>query len=152
MATPYATRDQLPDFGVNAAALLPIPAAVQDAALAAASEVADSYLRSQFVLPLITWGTDLTRAVCMIAAYDLLVGRGYNPEAGADTNIRLRYEDAIAWLKDVARGLAALDATDSSPGGEPGSSTLAGPRVASSSQRGYSIRGTNDPRGPFQGD
>jgi phage gp36-like protein len=70
-------------------------------------------------LPLVSWSPDLTRAVCNIAAYDLMVRRGYNPEAGPDANIRDRYNDAIKWLTQVAQGAVTPVLVDSTPGGVP---------------------------------
>lgn len=90
-------------------------AAVVDQALAAASSLADSYLRSRYRLPLVSWGDDLRERVCHLAAYQLLSVRGFNPELGADQNIRLRYEDAITWLKAIAAGLVHPDVQDSAP-------------------------------------
>lgn len=134
----YATRTQLGQFGIRAAALAGIPTGDQDAALEAASDLADSYLRSRFTLPLTVWQDDLRRAVCSIAAYDLLSSRGYNPDAGADTNVRQRYEDAIRWLERVAAGQVTPDVTDSGSGGDEGNGSAAGAaRVFSSEPRGW---------------
>ena len=113
MTAVYAVRADLPLYGANANALASVPTATQEAALAAASELADSYLRTRYVLPLLAWGNDLRRAVCQIATYDLFVTRGYNPAAAADVNYRMRYEDAIAWLKSVARQEAQADVVTS---------------------------------------
>lgn len=89
----------------------------QQAALDAASAVADGYLAAQFTLPITgTLTQDLVRQVCNIAAYDLITQRGYNPEAGADANWRLRYEDAIRWLEQVAAGKVSPALADSSTG------------------------------------
>lgn len=116
MAVAYATRTDLTRFGVAAAALAGLTEATQDAALAAASALADGYIPRRFTPPLTAWGDDLKRAVAMIAAYDLLSGRGFDPRGGGtDENIRLRYEDAMAWLRDVSRGFidprGVVDAT-----------------------------------------
>jgi phage gp36-like protein len=42
--------------------------------------------------------------VCQIAAFFLMTFRGYRP-GGADEVVRLRYEDAIRWCRDIAGGL-----------------------------------------------
>ena len=134
----YATRTHLGQFGIRAAALTGIPTGDQDAALEAASDHADSYLRSRFTLPLSVWQDDLRRAVCNIAAYDLLSARGFNPDAGADSNVRQRYEDAIRWLERVSTGQVTPEVTDSSSGSSSGSGSAAGPaRVFSSEPRGW---------------
>ena len=114
----YATPSDLYRLALRRAALEGIPQADQERALEAASRLADSYLQARYRLPLTAWGDDLRRAVAVIAAYDLLAGRGFAPE-GADEHIRLRYEDAIAWLRDVSRGAATpvgvVDSTSSVP-------------------------------------
>ena len=111
---PYATRVDLERLALPAAALAGIPAADQDAALEAASDLADSYLRARYTLPLVAWEDDLRRAVAAIAAYDLMVRRGFSP-TGADEQLRLRYEDALRWLERVAAGQLHPQIVDSSP-------------------------------------
>lgn len=97
----YANLDDLDALGMPAAALATRTPSQRAAALAAASEKADGKLAVAFDLPLVSWGLDLTEAVCKIAAYDLLSVRGFNPD-GADQNIRDRYDDAWKWLREVA--------------------------------------------------
>lgn len=126
----YATRDDLARLGLPQAVISAIPLTDQDAALEAASDLADSYLRARYTLPLLSWQDDLRRAVCHIAAYDLLVRRGFNP-TGADEQVRLRYEDAIRWLERVAQGLLSPDIVDSSV------DDLAGPVGYTRPRRGW---------------
>lgn len=119
----YATSSDLARLGVGSGATAGIAAGDITAALDAASSLADSYLGAQYTLPLVSWGDDLRRAVCMIAAYDVIAGnRGFNPENGDDTNLRLRYQDALDWLKRLADGSVVpggvVDSTaDESDGG-----------------------------------
>lgn len=111
----YATTSDLYRLALRRTALEGIPQADQERALEAASRLADSYLQARYRLPLTAWGDDLRRAVAVIAAYDLLAGRGFAPE-GVDEHIRLRYEDAITWLRDVSRGAATpVGVVDFSP-------------------------------------
>lgn len=113
--TRYATTTDLVRLGLPAAALTNVPSATQEAALDAASALMDGYLGSRKKLPLSAWGDDLRRAVCGVAGYDLMVTRGYNPEAGRDDQLRLRHEDAMRWARDFADGRidspAMVDAT-----------------------------------------
>jgi phage gp36-like protein len=111
----YATRADLAN--VVAAAALAHPStgpAAQDAKLLAASEEIDGYLRNQYVLPLTKWGSDLVQRCCEIAAYRLMVLRGFNPEV--DGLYLTNYEQAVSWLKRVADGHVSPDVIDSSPG------------------------------------
>jgi phage gp36-like protein len=118
MPTPdaYALSTDLsnPALGLPARALEKIAADDLDQGLEAASRIADGYLTSRYVLPITTWGHDLRLCVCSIAAYHLLSGRGFNPE-GADENMRLRFEDAMRWLREVNKGVVTpVGITDSS--------------------------------------
>lgn len=117
MATVYATRTDLSQLGLNASTLTQVDTATQDAALTAASALADSYLNAVFTLPLLSYGKDITRAVAQIAAFDLLVTRGYNPDAGSDKVVKDRYDAAIAWLESIAEGEAIPTVVDSTSGG-----------------------------------
>ena len=97
----YANLDDLDAHGLPAAALSGISPSKRAEALAAASSDADGKLGVVFDLPLLSWGTDLTKCVCKIAAYELLSTRGFNPD-GADANVRDRHNDAWRWLREVA--------------------------------------------------
>ncbi|MFN7131605.1 MAG: phage protein Gp36 family protein [Myxococcales bacterium] len=114
---PYATRPDLAKHGLSADTLSEIAADAQDAALASASGVVDGYLRARFTLPLLSWGDELRRVVCHIAAYDLMTVRGFDPENPSDINLRQRYEDALRWLRDVANGAITPELVDSRPSG-----------------------------------
>jgi len=129
----YASPTDLTSFGISAAALAGISGTVQQAALDAASGVADGYLRARYTLPIVTPDTGLKRAVCGIAAYDLLKARGFNPENGADQIIVKGYDDAMRWLRDVSNGVVAPALVDSTPDG----TSPAAPLVISDTPRGW---------------
>lgn len=126
----YATPTDLGTLGLIKEALKKFPPAQQIAQLSAASRKVDSYLASRYQLPLTAFGDDLKQAVCILSAYELMVsGGGWNPVPGsADEHLYLRYKDQLAWLKDVARGLATpTGITDSSTtGGEDGLMPIVG--------------------------
>lgn len=128
----YATTTDLTRLGLPSDALVDVTSEAQEAALAAASALADSYLRSRYRLPLTAWSDELTRVVCVIAAWDLLTTRGFDPSGSADEAIRQRYEDAIGWLKDVSRSVVTPDVTDSSV-----AQRSAAPAVYSRTARGW---------------
>jgi phage gp36-like protein len=149
--TIYATKDDL-GSAINPSALSGLGPAAQDRALTDASAEADGYLRNQFTLPLTAVNDPaLRRHVANMAIYQLMVARGYNPEAEGD-GIRQRYTDAIAWLKGVGAGTITPSITDSASGSSSGVSAGAAPMVISSPLRGFTSRGDPNGRsGPFQG-
>jgi phage gp36-like protein len=101
----YATETELSYLGLPASILDPIAGAAKTAGLDAASDIADSYLRKRYTLPLSAYGSDIKRAVCAIAGWILLSSHvGFNPEADSDRAVRQAYLDAIAWLESVAKG------------------------------------------------
>lgn len=101
-----------------------INVATLEAALADAQSEIDSYLATRYTLPLASPPAVLTRLACDMARYYLW--RENPSEAVAQ-----RYQDAVAFLKNVAKGLAALDVvvpTDA-PATTGGPAFTAPPRV-----------------------
>lgn len=107
----YATPTNLITSGLPATALGTLTAAQQQAALDNASAEVDSYLRGRYPLPLQAWGAEITMATCVIAAYNVMNVRGYNPASGADVNLSDRYLNTIAWLRDVQKRAAHPNVT-----------------------------------------
>jgi phage gp36-like protein len=101
--TQYAQPSDLVNLGMLGAAFASVAPTTQNAALLAASGLADASLQSRYILPLKQWGQDLVRAVCIVAAYDLMTSRGYSTQS-PDDHIRQRYLDALAWFKSVGSG------------------------------------------------
>ncbi len=147
--TVYATTEQLGRFGLNARALDKIDPADVAESLEATSREIDSYLRSQYTLPLMQVGLDVAKCCAQMTAYDLIVTRGLNPELAGDDTYEKRYARSVRWLEQIAGGRAFPDITDSSAGATRGHSP-AGPKVRSGESRGWSRRGTTDNGGgPF---
>jgi len=107
----YATSLDLASNGLPDAALLAFTSTQITAALANASDEADSYLRARYQLPLVTWGADITSKVCQIAAWHLLCTKGFNPESGSDIAVRTRYTDAVSWFRDVSKRITHANVT-----------------------------------------
>lgn len=155
--TQYASLTDLGSVGLTAAAMASIAVDTQTAALVAASAIADSYLQSRYSLPLTSWGKDLARVVAVVAAYDLLSTRGFNPAAGADVNWRQRYLDALEWLQEVSRGtqtpayvvdssISGGDAaTSTGADGSVNTATAGAFQVTTSPVRGWTNRGADKP-------
>jgi hypothetical protein len=114
-----------------------------------ATEIADSYIRGRYQLPLLAWGNDVTRYTAAIAIYLLLDGPiGWAAMAGSDRNIRANYARAVGgpdpdnpgyvhpgWFPGIQRQNIQPDVTPSStPGADP---LHDAPQVASDPPRGW---------------
>ncbi len=102
----YCTLAEFQAVGVTPQARVRFGDTAITAQLQAASSIADTYLASQFTLPLIVspqgWDMSLTKAVADIAAYFLYCQYGFNPaNSPADQLIQIKYENAIKWLSQI---------------------------------------------------
>lgn len=100
----YAVRADLEDrYGAEELTqretMLPAGAVAQ--ALADADAVIDGYTAGRYTVPLSPVPSNLPRVACQLARYGLLGN-------AADERARKDYEDAMAWLKDVAAGRVIL--------------------------------------------
>lgn len=139
MGTQYAYPSDLTATGaINSVALVNVSLTDQNNVCIQASAEADQYIVVAYPLPLTGWPQILVERVCHIAAYRLMTGRGYNPLAGADDQLRLRYEDALQWLRDVSKKNIVPGFTYAAP--TPPTYQL--PQVYSSPPRGWCGRGT----------
>ena len=143
---PYVTPAELSNY-LPAATLSLASAAQQLQACNDATEEADSYLRGRYALPLLSWGTDVTRYTGYIAVYLLMSGPiGWAPQAGTDDNIRTNYYRAVGWpdrpgsgwFVGVQRQSVQPDVTPSTP--QPGDAVHDVPQVFTSQQRGWNQR------------
>ena len=149
----YATASDISTLSLTPQAAARFGETAINAQLQAASSTADSYLASQFTLPLQTspqgWDMQLTRAVCAIAAFNLYRQYGLNPNAPDFGAIKSLYDDAIGWLEQVRDEELTPQYVDS--GGSPGNVEEGGSFVITATTRGYSERGMNG-TGPFSDD
>jgi phage gp36-like protein len=94
-------------------------------ALNRASSTVDSYLSRRYAVPLASAQVtaDIQQKTIDIAMYTMALGLDQQT-----TEHRLRYEDAIAWLRDVAAGKAGIgnDAVDEKPIVNPDRTTTSG--------------------------
>jgi len=106
----YATIADLGNLGLPAVSLSGVSADTQNAVLLAEGDRMDTYLRSQHTLPISSpFPRELVSCNAVMAGYAILQShRGYDPSA-VDDGFRLRYDDCIAWLKDLSAGRASLD-------------------------------------------
>jgi len=108
-----------------------------------ASEIADSYMRGRYTLPLLAWGADVRMYTAFVACYLLMAGRGFNSAAGSDRLISERYYQAIGnpsvpgtgWFPGIQRQAIHPDVTPSlAVGQDPGHDI---PSVTSNQPRGW---------------
>jgi phage gp36-like protein len=114
MTMPYATiTDMILKFGTvemirHSVAGGELPAHVEaprvEDALAASSVLIDSYLRKRYPLPLPQPPSELNRAACVLARYDLATGADRSPSE----DMRLARKEVIAWLEAIAAGRVEL--------------------------------------------
>ena len=74
---------------------------VLDAALDEANSMVDGYVQAKYTLPLAAISPALVGHACAIARYLLWKNR-------ASERVLAGYESAIAWLRDLSRGLVSL--------------------------------------------
>lgn len=141
----YAELADLVIYGLPVNSLGSLTTTQQTDALIAASSQIDSYLRGRYPMPLLAWGIEVTKACCVLAAFDLMNIRGYNPASGADRNLMDRADRITLWLRDVQKGAAHPDVTISPPESEKSQYTQ--PQVVSRSVVDLATGATGSCRG-----
>lgn len=135
MTVAYATLADLYAFGLPLVAMGSVSVATQQRVLDGRNDYADDKFRARYRLPLLTpYPDSLKLHICMLAAWDLLMIRGYNPGAAADVNIATRGEMALKWFDDVERQRAHPAVIESSGAGTP---SYAAPQVISKPLQGW---------------
>jgi hypothetical protein len=138
----YCDPTDLPKYLPQTALDTTTPAAQLQACIDA-SELADSYMRGRYTLPLLAWGADVRMHTAWIACYLLMSGRGYNAGAGADQNMLRRYHASVGdpmvpgsgWFPGIQRQAIHPDVT---PTVSPVNDPITGqPQVFTSPQRGW---------------
>ena len=135
MTVAYATLADLYVFGLPLVAMGSVLVATQQRCLDGRNDFADDKFRARYRLPLVPpYPDSLKQNICMLAAWDILMIRGYNPSAAADVNIAARGEMAMKWFDDVERQRAHPNVTEASGGSDPG---YAAPLVISKTLQGW---------------
>jgi phage gp36-like protein len=109
--TAYGSVTDLTTVGLPSTALGQLTTLQKETALETASREVDTYLRGRYLLPLTAWGSEITKATCVLAAYALMAVRGFNPQSGADVILSDRYNATIKWLTLVQKQQAHPDVT-----------------------------------------
>ena len=108
----YALQADLFNLGLPAAAMgnagnpSVVPSATIDASLEANARLMDDYFRGRWgmtAVPLAAWDTSITRVNCHLAAYDIMVVRGFSSDSDSNKDLRVRYQAALDWLDKVQR-------------------------------------------------
>ena len=143
---PYVTPAQLLNY-IPAATLNLATMVQQLQACLDATDEADSYLRGRYTLPLLDWGTDVTRYTAYIAIFLLMGGPiGVAPQAGSDDNFKTNYWRAVGmpdkpgtgWFPGIALQKINPDVT---PTVAVGQDPICGvPQVFSTVRRGWTSR------------
>ncbi len=137
----YATIEDFQTAGLPPSATSGVSFDVIQKALQRASDLASSYLRDRYNLPLrcgssraCGYDGSLVEAVVDVAAWYVMKRRGFDPRLGADTVIRQGYDDALEFLKRVANGQSQLRVCESPVPSQQ-------PQVSSNVPRGYGAFG-----------
>lgn len=103
-----------------------------ESALNDACGLVDSYISARYVLPLSVVPQALAQQCCAIAFY-------YLNDLRATEQTRLRYEDALRWLRDVRDGKIQLgtDSAGETPESEDYVQVISDPLVFSRDQKGF---------------
>ena len=130
----YITDAELLAMGLPGAALSSVAVATRDAARKTASDEASGYLKKRYTLPIVEWANDLRRKVADMTVADLMMYRGFDPGSSSGDLIVKRRDDAVLWLRDVAKGIVEpTDLVDSTPDVDE-----AAPLVSSDTAAGWS--------------
>lgn len=146
MAQPqYADTSELQSLAITAAAATRFGSTAMTAQLQAASSIADSYLSSQFILPLQTspqgWDMLLKLIVCKIAAANLYRQFGFmGAQAPADEAILEGEKWAMGQLDAIGKKTLTPNWVDSS--GQAVDADHAGDFITSDEPVGFTERGT----------
>ena len=132
--TAYATLANLYVYGLPLVAMGSVSVGTQQAILDGRNEFADDKMRARYRLPLVApYPASLVQHICMLAAWDVLMVRGYNPAAAADVNIANRGEMALKWFDDVERQRAHPNVVEAG-GVDP---SYAAPYIVSKPSQGW---------------
>jgi phage gp36-like protein len=97
------------DENSGSLAAAPVQARLSDS-LVDASALVDSYAGGRYTVPLVPVPAIVSRYTTTIATYYCHLRRPNVPDS-----VQLAYDNAIAWLKDVAKGTVSLGETEEEP-------------------------------------
>ena len=150
MSHQYATVEDMQRLAIPAVVLRDTEDPDINRALIAATSKADSYLENRYNPPMTApLPESLVEAVASLAAWIFIRQKGIRPGGEDEETIRVSYDDAMSWLRDIAAGRATLPTDETSP------APAVLPAISSDVQRGFGTSsgtfgggGTNDPEDP----
>lgn len=120
----YATvQDMIQKFGTSEMIRLSVPdgqdmdsivADVIERAAADASALMDSYIRKRYRTPLDVPPQEVVAKCCDIARFELSSGDQKQPS----DQVTRRHDQALDWLRDIAKGVVTLELDEVAPGDE----------------------------------
>ncbi len=147
---PRATLEQMRALGIDSQAMRDISEADRLVALDAARARIDTALATRSTLPIIApYPMDLIECECVLGSWTALISHGYAGGDPNDKDIRERVKYWEEYLIQIVKGLPVPVVEEDDSDGIDGPS---GPQVYTSSQRGWSRRGTGKSNVPFTGD
>lgn len=145
----YATPKQFEKYGLPAKVLEDLEdPSTHEQRKAATGRIDRALLAAGYTLPLLKWGDDITRDCCVLAAFDVLVTVGQDPDSSADTLLKVRYVELVGEpgrkgeLAMIAEGKLVPGGIEDSSGEDPDTPATGAARAAVVSQpsRGWSNR------------
>lgn len=125
LTSDFALYGLLPSASVNLSNV--------QAQLDAVSAMFDGYLGVRMQLPIKQpYGLDLVMRVCHVAAWNVLLTRGFNPDNPGDLAVKERHDLAMAWIRDVRNQVVTPPWTV-----EPTSTQYSFPNVQTQQPRGW---------------
>ncbi len=106
-----------------------------DAAIKAATDIINTYCRGLYPVPFNPVPGEILSVAVDIAKFNLFSRRGFNEDT-ADSVVVKRYNAAIKWLENVAKGTVKLDYSLPAPANEGGVSITSTTRVFSRDKLG----------------
>jgi phage gp36-like protein len=110
----YVTPEDLAAMSLPEAATADMDPQIIARACIDVSNEADGYLRRRYSMPLTSGGSELTRKLAHILAYEVLRRRGFQPE-GPDELVVVEKNESIKWLAKVGAGTVSPGIVDSTP-------------------------------------
>ena len=147
----YATLADMQNFGVVSTAFGQLNTVQIQAQLDSASAYANAKMAARYSMPLLAWDVSITQAVVQIAAYQIMVLRGFDPSNPGDASARDLWMAAREFFDAVERQHAHPLVTESPLPTNQAQPMYAAPLVVGNPQQGwipgYTVSASPNPSG-----